>query len=796
MAIPRPERLLSLFAACSVALGGIPAAAQSIRFFGTGAGDIDRVKIRIDDPATNVPGPPADVGAGDFTVEFWLRAPSGSNPAGAITCGANNDWINGNIVFDRDRYNQGRAYGISLGAGRVAFGIDTASGTERTICGSRDLRDNAWHHVAAQRDYSSGQMTVYVDGQPDASGTMPTNEDVSYPDNGVPGNFCGGPCTFSDPFIVLGAEKHDAGSQYPSFTGWLDEVRISTVVRYSSTFTPPPQPFTMGTGTAALYHFDESSGTDVLDENGNASSGFMSVGSNRPVRSTETPFSATPSPGTLALGASTYTVAEATPTVTLTVTRTNGASGAVNVNYSTSNGTATAGSDYTTTMGTLTWASGDAAAKSISVPVLDDAAFENSETFTVALDGLSVTGGATLGSPATATVTLTDNDVAPSAGTLELTAGTFAATEGAASVTVTLRRVNGSSGAVSVSYATTAVTATAGADYTTTMGTATWASGDSATKNIVVPLLDDAVFEPAEAFAVTLDGLSVTGGATLGRATATVTLTDDEPPPPAGVLELTADTFAATEGAASVAVTLQRVSGSAGAISVNYATTAVTATAGADYATTMGTATWASGDSATKNIVVPLLDDAVFEGTETFRVVLNSVTGGATLGRATATVTLTDNEPPPPAGVLELTADSFTAGEGAGTVTITARRTSGSSGTVSVAYATANGTATAGADYQGASGTLSWSDGETANKSFVVMLIDDALVEGAETITVTLSNVTGGAALGAQTTAQLSVNDDDSAGGGGALDLAALTMLLLAAGWQLLQRRLGTRIIS
>jgi Concanavalin A-like lectin/glucanases superfamily len=283
------------FAVAAVGLLAASAAhANSLRFFGNGVDDIDRVKIRIDDPANNNPGPPADVGSTDFTIEFWLRSDPTANAAPAIACGANINWIYGNIVFDRDRYNQNRGFGISLGAGRVAFGTYTSA--QRTICGTTDLRDGAWHHVAVQRRFADGQLTLYVDGQLEQSGDTPNNEDISYPDNGVPGSFCGGPCTNSDPFIVLGAEKHDAGSQYPSFNGWLDELRISTVLRYSVAFTPPRTAFITDAGTAALYHFDEPNGTDVLDSaSGGASPGVLRVGGNPsgPLRSAETPFNAT-----------------------------------------------------------------------------------------------------------------------------------------------------------------------------------------------------------------------------------------------------------------------------------------------------------------------------------------------------------------------------------------------------------------------------------------------------------------------------------------------------------------------
>ena len=90
-----------------VAAGLLPARAQalSLRFHGNGVNDIDRVKIRADDPANSLPGPPADVGATDFTLEFWMKANAYDNTAGAVSCGFNIDWIYGNIVFDRDRYN-------------------------------------------------------------------------------------------------------------------------------------------------------------------------------------------------------------------------------------------------------------------------------------------------------------------------------------------------------------------------------------------------------------------------------------------------------------------------------------------------------------------------------------------------------------------------------------------------------------------------------------------------------------------------------------------------------------------
>jgi hypothetical protein len=287
------------FCLCSALLTLALAHSQgySLRFYGNGVDDIDRVKIRIDDPTNNLPGPPADIGATDFTIEFWVKGTLADNPSGAVSCGANEDWIYGNIVIDRDRFSQDRKFGISIAGGRVVFGV-TGNGTDAfTICGTSNVLDGAWHHIAVQRRRSDGYMWLYVDGRLEAQGDGP-NGDISYPDNGVPcGSCCNGrSCDFSDPFLVFGAEKHDYDrNTYPSFKGYLDEVRLSTVLRYRGNFTPPSQPFTPDAQTAALYHFDEGSGAQILDSSGAAggpSHGELRYGGDPagPVWTTDTPF--------------------------------------------------------------------------------------------------------------------------------------------------------------------------------------------------------------------------------------------------------------------------------------------------------------------------------------------------------------------------------------------------------------------------------------------------------------------------------------------------------------------------
>lgn len=115
--------------------------------------------------------------------------------------------------------------------------------------------------------------------------------------------------------------------------------------------------------------------------------------------------------GTIQLTFSAADVSEGAGTVTITATRTGGSNGAVSITVNTANGTAVAPDDYGAVIGSvLSWADGDTAPKSLNITIVDDADIEPSETFDVILS--NPTGGATLGSPANAIITILDNDAA------------------------------------------------------------------------------------------------------------------------------------------------------------------------------------------------------------------------------------------------------------------------------------------------------------------------------------------------------------------------------------------------
>jgi hypothetical protein len=137
------------------------------------------------------------------------------------------------------------------------------------------------------------------------------------------------------------------------------------------------------------------------------------------------------------------------------------------------------------------------------------------------------------------------------------------------------------------------------------------------------------------------------------------------------------------------------------------------------------------------------------------------VSGGASPNEV-ITATSTALAAPPAYGTIQFNPLAYTVNEEDGTVELTVTRTGGTDGEVSVAYQTISGTATGNEDYIPDTETLvTFADGDAADKTITIELIDDILKEGsAETFTVLLSNTEGGAILGADDTATVTISAD------------------------------------
>ena len=439
-------------------------------------------------------------------------------------------------------------------------------------------------------------------------------------------------------------------------------------------------------------------------------------------------------------------------TATFTVTLSEASASDVTVEYATGSGTATDGTDYTATNGTLTVLAG-ATTGTIEVPVTNDATNEDNETATLTLSNPT---NATI-SDATADLVITDDDgieIGLSTGhsggsTDNLTVGEG---DGTGTFTVTLDQT--SSGDITIEYTTSSGTATDGTDYTGTTGTLTIPAGQT-TGVVTVPITDDTTDEVTETATITL-GNPV--GATLNADTtsADFVITDNDGPeiwfsdPSVGDSTAGNVTVGESDGNATFTVTLSEAS--VEDVTVEYATGSGTATNGTDYTGTTGTLTLSAGVT-TGTIVVPITTDTTDESDETATLTLSNP-NNATIGDATSDLVITDDDATPAISISDGTTT-----EG-GTATFTASLTNPSSEDITVEYESSSGTATNGSDFTAVTETLTISAGETT-ATFDVVTTADAKDELDETGTVTLSNPTN--ATISDNTADLVITDDDTA---------------------------------
>ncbi len=258
--------------------------------------------------------------------------------------------------------------------------------------------------------------------------------------------------------------------------------------------------------------------------------------------------------GTLQFSSSSFSVNEGGGHATITITRTGGSNGAVGVTFTTSNGTATVGSDYKSVTQTVSFANGDTVNKTVSVPITEDAIFEGDETVNLTLS--NPTGEATLGSPGTAVLTIVDNEPMPSISINDVTV--TEGNSGTVNAVFTVTLSPASSQTVTVSYSTANGTATGGAictgstDYKTTSGTLTFTPGQTS-QPITVQVCGDTVPEPDETFLVNLTSAN---GATIATGQGMGTIIDDDTLPKTINVSCPGDSLQAAVNAAQPGTTI------------------------------------------------------------------------------------------------------------------------------------------------------------------------------------------------------------------------------------------------
>jgi chitinase len=303
---------------------------------------------------------------------------------------------------------------------------------------------------------------------------------------------------------------------------------------------------------------------------------------------------------------------------------------------------------------------------------------------------------------------------------------------------------------VTVEYATADGTAKAPGDYATTSNTATFLPNQTSA-GVDVPIVGDTTDEPDETFTVKLSN-PAGGSATIDRGTATGTIVDDDPPPSLRVNDRTVNEGTTAPNTLNFTVSLSKASGKT--VTVNYATSDVTAVAGSDYDAVAGSLTFDPGQTS-KTVAVKTRPDTVSESSETFDLRLSAPVN-ATIADGRGVGRINDDDGSPQLRIADVRLPEGTNVLSQFAVPVTLSAVSGRSTTVK--YSTANGTARAGVDYQGVAGTLTIPAGQTVG-TILVPVFGDSIHEPDRYFEVRLSSASGASI--ADSRGRVTIVDDD-----------------------------------
>ncbi|CAN5912984.1 hypothetical protein BH23PLA1_BH23PLA1_19790 [soil metagenome] len=445
------------------------------------------------------------------------------------------------------------------------------------------------------------------------------------------------------------------------------------------------------------------------------------------------------------------TVNEGAGQAILTVTLSSPSPLPVTVNFTTADGTATAGQDYTTTSGTVTISAGQRSA-TISIPIIDDTIFEGTETFFVNL--LPPATNATI-ADGTGIVTIIDNDPLPNIVTPPFTR--LEGDSGTTPLTFFVTREQASGLPSSFDFRLVPGTATAEIDYAPISGRFTIPASEEpnqrSSNTFTIQIFGDLEIEPDETFTIVYSNpVNINP-----PADQVVTILNDDT-----AIQFAADTFRVDEAAGTATITITRVADTFQPVTVQFSTMDGTAVAGQDYTAVSQTVTFNPGELS-RTVTIPILDDTIVEGDQTVRLILSNPgpNPGVRLGAfAAATLVIADDDLASGtlADVRVVEGDPGDANMAVLTFTLDAP----AERDVIIDFATASGTATAGQDFQAVTARVTIPAGQTT-ATFAVPIVGDFLIEGDETFTVTASEA---AAMGGPgrllATAVVTIADDDT----------------------------------
>jgi uncharacterized delta-60 repeat protein len=447
-------------------------------------------------------------------------------------------------------------------------------------------------------------------------------------------------------------------------------------------------------------------------------------------------------PPTIQFAAANYSALENSGLATLTLTRTGNTKGLVSVIVDATPATPNSGPEFIVHQTLVDFADGETT-KTVTVALKDDQFFQSPNEM-VSLSLSSPTGGAVIGAQGSTTLTIIETD---QLGVFQFSQANYTALENSVGAVITVTRTGGSQQPVTVDVAAAPATPSTGPEFNFKPTTLSFAAGQT-TQTFTVYLTDDGVFtSPNEVLLMMLSNPQ--NGATLGAVTeASLTIIETDQ---VGVLQFAAPAFSASENDGTASLVVTRTGGTNGSITANYSASPGSNT---EYTLPDGSITFGPGESS-KTISVPLTNDGVYTPDQTVTVTLSSPAGGAFLGTQTQTV-LTIHEGNQP-GVVQFGAATYTAKENSGVATVTVIRSSGTDGPVSVVVDATTGTPNIGPEFLVNRTVLNFAAGQNAQTVSIPLKDDGGFQTPDETVSLSLSGISGGATIGAQGTTVVTI---------------------------------------
>ena len=430
---------------------------------------------------------------------------------------------------------------------------------------------------------------------------------------------------------------------------------------------------------------------------------------------------------------------ESAGTVTVDVTVDAAVEGGFTVDATLTNITTESGDTVSVSPQTLTFAGNAGEVQTVTLSIVDDAIVELAESLEISLDNLSTATApaASIDISSVGTVTINED----SADVAVVTVDSVTVDENAGTITVDVTLDAAVEGGFTVDATLTDITTESGDTVSVNPQTLTFAGNAGEVQTVTLTIVDDAIVELAESLDISLGNLVVTSAPASAidiSSVGTVTINEDAD----DVAAVTVDSVAVDENAGTITVDVTLDAAVEGGFTVDATLTDITTESGDTVSVSPQTLTFAGNAGEVQTVTLTIVDDAIVELAETLDIsldnlVVTSAPASAIDISSVGTVTINEDS----ADVAAATVDSVTVNEDAGTITVEVTLDAAVEGGFTVDAILTDVTTEAGDTISTSPQTLTFSGNVGEVQTVTLTIEDDSIVEFTESLEISLTNL-------------------------------------------------------